>query len=108
MVCSWRTGVCGYGNKLTSTPTIDNAYTSVSFVGIRIYPLSPGKSCHKSSGAMYREDPLAHDVVNPRSSMILERPKSDNMGLPSSAIKTFAYGTDHENRSNERQTNSHP
>ena len=38
----------------------------------------------------------------------LERPKSDNKGLPSSAIKTFAYETDHENRSNERQTNSHP
>ena len=49
------------------------------------------------SGAMYRRDPATVDVVKPFSLIILERPKSDTKGLPSSAIKTFAYETNHEN-----------
>lgn len=59
------------------------------------------------SGARYRKDP-AILVVKPRWLIILERPKSDNKGVPSSATKMFAYKAYHENRSNEWQTHSHP
>ena len=100
--------MCVIWNKLTSTPTIENAYTSHSFDSIKLStpPFSSGSPM--SSGAMYRTDPEPSVDVKPRASIILERPKSDTKGLSLSAINTFGYETKHENRSNERQTNSHP
>jgi hypothetical protein len=74
-----------HGGLLTSSTTIEKAYTSPSLVTLT-RPLSSGS---KSSGAICLTLPATAAVVKPLCSINLDRPKSDNRGVPSSSMRTL-------------------